>query len=70
MKLTDAISVAVRICMKAALDETNGNVTEAAVRIGVDRTHFYALAKKHAVPMAKRRRPVSAVQELANWRRA
>jgi DNA-binding NtrC family response regulator len=70
MKLTAAISLATRICIESALEQSGGNVKEAAQIIGVHRTHLYDLAAKHGVSMARRRRSILVVPELAQWKRA
>lgn len=69
MKLSQAVSFAVHICMTAALDETRGNVKQAAVIVGVNRTQFYKIAARHGVTLRKPR-VNGAAPELANWRRA
>jgi DNA-binding NtrC family response regulator len=66
MKLNDAISVAVRVCMQAALEQTNGNVRAAAVVVGVHRTAFYKLAAKHGLELRAKR--TIAMPELRLWR--
>jgi transcriptional regulator of acetoin/glycerol metabolism len=37
--------------MLQALAETNGNVSEAARRLGIGRATFYRWAKRHSLPL-------------------
>lgn len=68
MKLSDAISIAIRTCIESTLEQCGGNVKAAAKVLGVHRSQIYKLANKHALTVRKPRSLV-LVPELANWRR-
>lgn len=69
MKLNDAISIAIRVCIESAVEQSGGNVKRAALLIGVHRTHLYKLASVHGARLPKRPRAIAAVPELAQWSR-
>jgi hypothetical protein len=58
------------MCIESALEQTNGNVTEAARLLGVNRSHLYTLFERHGQRLPKTVRSTSTMTEMAGWRRS